>query len=98
MGFLEIRQMAMAIKKLKSASSLSDSDIKQVYNPEFVSNIELWLNTIRESKDYNLVIPIQNLSINALKITNNIKYFPFHRAILMLLIKLNEYAPRQNTL
>lgn len=88
----------MAVKKLRSASTISEEDIQGVYNQKMVQNIELWASTMRESKDYNLLVPIQNLSINLLKISNNIKYFPFHRSILNLLIGLNDHAPKQNNL
>jgi len=65
---------------------------------KMIKDIELWTSTMRESKDYNLLMPIQNLCINLLKISDHIKYFPFHRTILSFLINLNDHAPRQNNL
>lgn len=49
--------MAMMVKKLKTSTAI-DADIDKVYNLKFIANLDLWLNTIRDSKDYNLVIPI----------------------------------------
>lgn len=75
LGFLEIRQQSL---KLRELGNIEDKKILELYNLEFLENIKIWIQTAKMDKKGFLLQAIQNLLINMIKVTNDMKYNPYH--------------------
>jgi hypothetical protein len=52
---------------------------------DFISSIKIWINTAQLDKKGLLLQAIQNLLINMIKVTNEMKYHPYHLQLFDLL-------------
>jgi len=60
---------------------MSKEGLKTVYSWQFLNCIKLWVLALTQirSQDLNLLVhPIVQLATGVLKLSSNIKFFPFH--------------------
>jgi hypothetical protein len=69
--------------------TMSDAQILEVYNLAFFSEIKIWIKTAEMDKKGVLLQAIQNLLINMIKVTNQIKYHPYHLQLFDLLAQVS---------
>jgi hypothetical protein len=86
LGFLEIRQQSL---KLRELTKVTDEEILQIYNMDFISNLKIWIKTALQDKKGLLLQAIQNLLINMIKVTNDLKYHPYHLQLFDLLTQVS---------
>ena len=59
-------------------SNITEKEILEVYNLDFLDNIAIWIKTAEANKKGILLQAIQSLLINMIKVSNDLKYHPFH--------------------
>ena len=70
LGFLEVRRQSLEVREL---SNPTEEQILELYNMDFISSIKIWINTAQLDKKGMLLQAIQNLLINMIKVTNELK-------------------------
>ena len=46
LGFLEIRQLSYEVKRISKIDRPSNEEIEKIYNQEYLSKINMWLNVV----------------------------------------------------
>jgi len=97
LGFLYIRQLCLHLRNIRN--NMGADAVKNIYSWQFFNCVKLWVLALcRHKKELTLLIhPVVQLIIGTIKLTNNIKYFPFHvklfQLISMICQNTNEFVP-----
>lgn len=92
LGFQYIRLLCLHLKSARSAKSPADA-LKSVYSWQFYNCVRVWvlaLTTASASELALLVHPLVQLLVGVVRLTDNLKYFPFHLKCFELLATINQ--------
>ncbi len=90
LGFQYIRQLCLHLRNMRN--SLSEESVKSVYSWQFYNCMKLWvlaLTTASASDLALLVHPLVQLISGVIRLSNHMKYFPFHLKSFELLCMIN---------
>ena len=86
LGFLEIRQLSYEVKRISKIDRPSNEEIEKIYNQEYLSKINMWLNVVStQIGSTPLKTALINLLVNTVKVSNNLRFHPFHIRVFKLL-------------
>ena len=84
-GFLYIRQLCLHLRNIRN--NLSKEGLKTIYSWQYFNCTKLWVLALTEirSQDLNLLVhPLVQLLTGMIKLSNNLKFFPFHLKVFHL--------------
>ena len=90
LGFQYIRQLCLHLRTIRN--NLTQDSIKAIYSWQFYNCMKVWvlaLTTASASDLILLVHPLVQLIIGVMRLTTNIKYFPYHLKCFELLTLIN---------
>eukprot|EP00347_Sterkiella_histriomuscorum_P015725 403355916 len=92
LGFLYIRSLCLHLRNIRN--NLTKDGIKNVYSWQFYNCLKLLaLAIIQHQQELNLLVhPFVQLAIGTIRLSNNIKYFPFHIKVFHLLSLINQHT------
>ena len=91
LGFQYIRQLCLHLRNIRN--KLTQDNIKQVYSWQFYNCMKLWVLALTTASTSDLVLlvhPLVNLIVGVIRLSNNLKYFPFHIKAFELLTLINQ--------
>jgi len=85
LGFMYIRQLCLHLRNIRN--NLTKEGIKSIYSWQFYNCMKLWVLalTAHQKELILLIHPLVQLAIGVLRISSNLKYYPFHMKVLQLL-------------
>jgi nucleolar complex protein 2 len=90
LGFQYIRQLCLHLRTIRN--NLTQESVKNIYSWQFYNCMKVWvlaLTTASASDLILLVHPLVQLIVGVIRLTTNIKYFPFHLKCFELLTLIN---------
>lgn len=86
LGFQFLRQLCLHLRNIRN--NLSKDAVKNVYSWQFYNCMKLWVLALTGASTSDLVMlvhPLVQLIVGVIRLTSNIKYFPFHLKCVELL-------------
>ena len=90
-GFQYIRQLCLHLRNIRN--NLTKDALKNIYSWQMFNAMKLWVLALTDAKTSDLVLlvhPLVQLIVGVIRLTANIKYFPFHLKAFELLTLINE--------
>jgi len=91
LGFQYLRQLCMHLRTIRN--NMSKDAVKNIYSWQFYNCMKLWVLALTDASTSDLVLlvhPLVQLIVGVIKVTQNIKYFPFHLKCFELLTTINQ--------
>jgi len=90
LGFLYIRQLCLHLRNTRN--NLNNDAVKAIYSWQFYNCVKLWVLALCQHKNelVLLINPTVQLILGAMKLSQSVKYFPFHCKLFELLRTINE--------
>ena len=87
LGFQYIRQLCLHLRTIRN--KLTKDALKNIYSWQFYHCLKLWVLALTNAKISELAMlvhPLVQLIVGVIRLSNNIKYFPFHVKLFDLII------------
>jgi len=87
MGFQYIRQLCLHFRSVRN--NMTKDVLKNIYSWQFYNCLKLWVLALTNAKISDLALlvhPLVQLIVGVLRLSNNIKHFPFHVKLFNLLV------------
>lgn len=98
LGFQYIRLLCLHLRNIRNKNSAEA--IKSIYGWQFYNCMKLWVLALTTAQTSDLVLlvhPLVNLISGVIRLSNNIKYFPFHlkafELLTMITQKTGQFVP-----
>lgn len=73
-------------------NNLTKDALKNIYSWQFYHCLQLWVLALTNAKISDLALlvhPLVQLIVGVIRLSNNIKYFPFHVKLFHLIVQIN---------
>lgn len=90
LGFSYIRQLCLHLRTIRN--TLTKDVLKNIYSWQFYNCLKLWVLALTNAKISDLALlvhPLVQLIVGVIRLSNNIKYFPFHVKLFDLITSIN---------